>query len=675
MQGFEVDAGGNLWVMTSTYINDETDPLNPVFESSYTLTKTGPDGAELAAIDIDGIPGYDKNQDYIQNFALDGEGNVYIGISGSASKISAFSGETGAHLFTVNEPDYFNELTTLGTGEVAYMTYGASDGKQKLKAVDFAARASVEKTYSGGQGFNDMYTGYGEYDFLYFTTNTLYGYKLASQAAEPVILFFDSGIEADNIRSLATTGDGSFIAEIYDYESGERGVFLLKPNLDPALGAKKVITLGGIYLDRSARSAAIAFNKASADARIAFKDYSEYNTQDDYNVGATRLDIDILGGNAPDIISLSSLSARKYASKGVFTDLYPLLDADEALDRGALFENILKMGEYEGKLTSVITAFSLLTTAGKKSVFGDRGRITAEELIAVADAHPGADIFRRMTMDDWMSYVIRLTLDDFVNWDTGVCSFDSPGFIGALELSKRFPKEIDYNNIDWQTDETEAAESLRNGGTLLTLTNIYGPRALRDARDIFGGDEDVVFVGFPTNGASGAVVSPQGQYAIAESSPNKAEAWSFISELLRNTEESGSSRDAFVMYTNRTQFEKRAAAELIPLAERDFSKGVTMSQAMPGGGSSAWSINSIEELRINSAFTEEQIANYHLTQEEADAVLAVIEGADRAAGADTQKISEIISEEIGAFASGAKSAEETAKVVQSRVQLFVSESK
>jgi hypothetical protein len=679
LQGFEVDASGSLWVMRNTNIIDETDPIATVYESRYTLTKYAPDGAELAVIDIDSIPGYDKNQSYMQNFVLDGDGNVYVNFaySGTESKTAVFSGETGAHMFTTGEQGYINELFTLGTGEAAYIAYGVSDdGRTKLKAIDIAARAAVEKQYSGTLNINNVYSGYGEYDFLFFTSNTLYGYKLASQTAEPVILFLDSGIEIDDVRSLTAADDGSFIISYYSNIGGGGAAFdtlLLKPNLDPAFGDKTVITLGGVYLDTAARAAAIAFNKTSSNARIAFKDYSEYNTRTDYTAGSARLDMDILGGNAPDIISLSNLSARKYASKGVLADLYPLLDEDAQLERGDLFENILKMGEYEGTLTSVITSFQLITAAGKKSIFGDRSHITSEELFAIADANPGADIFRRMAMLDWLSYVTMLALDDFVNWDTGVCAFDSPDFIATLELAKRFPKEIDYNNIDWQTEDADASEALKSGKTLLTPINIYGPRVLRDTREMFSG-EDVVLVGFPTNGTSGAVVTPQGQYAIADASPHKTEAWGFISELLRKTGESGSYDGAFTMFTNKALFENRAATEMTPLPERDFSKGVMITEAMPGGGSSAWVAYSVQDLDRPGTLTDEKIANYHLTQEEVDAVRAVVEGADRVSTPYTQKIFEIISEEIDAFASGAKSAEETAKVIQSRVQLFVSES-
>ncbi|MDR2615686.1 MAG: hypothetical protein LBC28_03810 [Oscillospiraceae bacterium] len=685
LQYLEADAGGNIWVGVYKNVADETDPLNIIYETSYTFAKYAPDGAELISFGAEDIPGYDPNQDFIQDLALDGAGNVYLyAYSGAGSKIAALSGETGAHLFTVTEQGSLNELMRLGSGEVGYLVYDNMTGGRKLKVIDLTTRAAVEKPYAGRTDVNSLYTGYGDYDFLFFASSTLYGCSVEKQSYEPVVLFFDSGINIDYLESIVPLDDGGFIVSFYNYadiDMSKRGVYLLKPNLDPAFGEKKVITLGGLSLDQQMRAAALAFNKTSASTRITFKDYSEYNTPEDYGKGAAQLDLDILGGRAPDIISLTNLSTRKYASKGIFTDLYPLLDADTQLRREDLFENILKMGEYDGKLTSVITSFQLMTTAGKKSIFGDRTVITAEELASIADANPDSQLFRNMTIGSWMSYIMMLTLDDFVDWDTGVCAFNSPEFIKILELAKRFPKEIDYNNIDWQEEQTEAAEALESGKTLLTIQSIYNPRALRDARYMFGGEEDVVFVGFPTTGASGAVVTPQGAYAILEASPYKTEAWGFISELLRKTEESGGFDDSFVMFTNKTIFEKRAAAELTPLLERDFSNGLVITLPSQGGGSMAFGVNSraeleqmIPRLEANGMITEGQLLNYHLTEAEVDAARAVIEGADKAGSNAEAQISNIITEEVEAFAAGAKSAEETAKVIQSRVQLFVSES-
>jgi ABC-type glycerol-3-phosphate transport system substrate-binding protein len=679
LSSFEVDAEGNIWIMYNHSIYDTTDPFNMVSESTDKIEKLAADGTEASSIDVQTIPGYDSNSDYVQDFILDGAGNVYIRMIGNGSnyKVAVFSGETGEYLFTVNETGYLTGIARFASGEIGYFVVDARTGSgQTLKVIDFAAKSSAEKPFTGRASVGDIYSGFGEYDFLYFVSGTLYGYKLEEQTAEPVVLFFDSGIPVDWIQGIATTEDGGIVISAASY-SGRTNVGLelqlLTPNLDPSIGQKKVITLGGVYLDSNARDAAFAFNKASADARITFQDYSEYNTQDDYSRGAAQLDLDILGARAPDIISLTNLSTRKYASKGVFADLYPLMDADETLGREDLFENILRMTEYNGKLTSIIPSFTMITAAGKKSIFGDKTSITPAQLREIADKNPDSKIFDNMNVDDWMSYVTMLTLDDFVNWETGVCSFNTPEFIELLELAKRFPKDnpTDRSAItsyeEYISLQEAAGEALKNGKTLLALQYVYNPGVLRDARNIFGG-EDVTLIGFPTTGSSGTVVMPNGAYAISESSQFKQEAWSFISYLLQKTESAD-----YTLKANKAVFEKWAADEMTPLKDRDYSTPVMIMMTLQGGMTTGISARSYAELERTAMFTAEQLDNYHLSQEEVDAARAVIEGAEKASSYSTNKISEIISEEIGAFISSSKSAEETAAVIQSRVQIFVSE--
>ena len=64
---------------------------------------------------------------------------------------------------------------------------------------------------------------------------------------------------------------------------------------------------------------------------------------------------------------------------------------------------------------------------------------------------------------------------------------------------------------------------------------------------------------------------------------------------------------------------------------------------------------------------------YAMTQEQYDTVNGLIEKTNRIMRYD-QSLMEIISDETGAFFAGEKTAEETAKHIQNRVQLYMAES-
>lgn len=83
--------------------------------------------------------------------------------------------------------------------------------------------------------------------------------------------------------------------------------------VDPStIADKQTITIGGMYMDDSVKTAAVAFNRENKEYRIEIKDYS--NEEDPQ----TKMNADILAGNVPDIICLNSLPTSQYIAKGIF---------------------------------------------------------------------------------------------------------------------------------------------------------------------------------------------------------------------------------------------------------------------------------------------------------------------------------------------------------------------
>ena len=63
---------------------------------------------------------------------------------------------------------------------------------------------------------------------------------------------------------------------------------------------------------------------------------------------------------------------------------------------------------------------------------------------------------------------------------------------------------------------------------------------------------------------------------------------------------------------------------------------------------------------------------YAMTQEQADKLMELIESTDKVANYDSS-IYDIVTEQAAAFFAGQKSAEEVAKLVQSKANIFVNE--
>ncbi|MDR1329656.1 MAG: hypothetical protein LBK23_08660 [Oscillospiraceae bacterium] len=670
LPAFDADADGNLWLVISGSHTNEADPNDPVYENTLNLVKLAPDGTELFNTDLLSKEGGELGGMYLYSMALDAAGNIYL----HSQDIHVFSA-AGEYAFTLKEPSSIRAMTVTNTGEVIYVTTDATGVGYEVKQIDFAARsAGAAVKYNLTNYLYRLFRGTGEYLFYCEGPSGLYGAKLdpaksGAITGEKVIDFINSDISAGDGEWFAPIDGGGFIMTDIEFRSSGMTAKLsrLTENKNATLDGKTVLTLATVS---GADASVMKFNKTSRTIRIIVKDYSEYNTPDDYNAGQARLDLDIVAGRVPDIISVRG-QISKYTTKGVLEDLTPFLESEKhGVSRGDLFENILTLGSKDGKVYQIIPRFTMTTLIGKESVFGERESITAAELADIADARPEAAILSLATSADWLTGVMRTGISDYIDWYTGTCDFTSQEFIDTLEFSKRFPKEMDFNAL---YGDAEAYREYSLGmettysdeRTLLIVGYVYGVRLARDMDIMFG--EKTVMFGYPTAGTSGSVVDSLGGYAISASSSNKDAAWEFICSTIASAGETSAAMFGGIPLDKR-QLEEIIATEMLPLEERDFTNGIDMVR-VSFDGYRGTTLDSPEDIDM----TDPYYKNYALTREEADRVLRAIEGADAVASSDEQ-ISKIIMEEAEAFWAGAKTAEETASVIQSRAALYVSES-
>lgn len=85
--------------------------------------------------------------------------------------------------------------------------------------------------------------------------------------------------------------------------------------------------------------------------------------------------------------------------------------------------------------------------------------------------------------------------------------------------------------------------------------------------------------------------------------------------------------------------------------------------------------NLVESVKLNYGYDSVSFEIYAANQEEVNAVRDIITSAERLNGSANEAVYNIISEEAGAFFAGQKSAEETAKIIQSRIEIYVKENK
>ena len=675
---------GTLWVTeeinTTTFqLPEDFDPENESkwdYPSESTTTQLfrqlDSTGSELSRIEFGNLA-EKVGATYLQSVVLDGEGNLYTlsedydSDSGTSTTKITFLDQNQNIGFSIEEENIWGQLTLLGDGTVGMSSWVEEKG-QVLRIIDKNTKdwgAEYPLPPNGG----NTYTGSAKYIFYYDNGDSLYGYNKEAGEGEKILSWSASDINRDELMFFTFLEDGRVVAMTRRWDSGsgreDIELVVLTETDASVLKDKTVLTYATQYLSYSDRSRIIAFNKKSDKYRIEIRDYSEYNTADDFQAGLTKLNTEIAAGNVPDIIYVSGLPLQQYGSKGLLEDLWPYIEQDPDLGRDAVMENVFKAAEQDGKLYQVFSTFSIQTVVGAAKVVGDRMSWTLDDLKAALATMPeGCTIFGDGdTKDGMLSRVLAQNLDSFVDWSTGSCSFDSDTFISLLEFCNSFPLEYDSSSMDWENYESENTR-IMNGKQMLLSAYIYDlENSLPIYKTTFGGDFS--FVGLPKeDGSVGSSFSLGEGVAMSSTCKDKEGAWSFIREYLLPTAADGEGNVYVYQFsTNKADFEKMVERSM----KKEYQLDENGNQVLDENGQPIevpkWSY----WVDDNTTFEV-----YATTQEQYDQFMALYNAIDSVYSYD-ENIYKIVSEVASGYFNGDKTVQDTAKQIQDRVTLYVNE--
>ena len=674
---------GTLWVTEDVYTTtfelpadfdpNTDDKWNYPSEStnSQILRQLDSTGNELSRIDTSGMQ-EKLGADYINSMVMDPEGYFYttvqtFGETTSENKVVVLDKDQNV-LFTIEEENLWGQLTLLGDGTVG-MSVWSEEGGQVLRTIDKAAKgwgAEYPLPPNGG----NIYTGSQKYIFYYDNGDSLYGFNKETKAGEKILSWSAANINKDELMFFTFLEDGRIVAMTRSW--GMNGndmtmeLAILTETDASVLKDKVTLTYATQYLGYEERNKIIDFNKSSDKYRIEIKDYSEFNTAEDYKAGLTKLNTEIAAGNVPDILNVSGLPIQQYGAKGLLEDLWPYIDNDPDLGRDAIMENVFKAAEQDGKLYQVFSTFSIQTVVGATKVVGDRMSWTLDDLQAALATMPeGCTIFGEGdTKAGMLSYVLAQNMDAFVDWSTGQCSFDSEDFISLLEFCNSFPLEYDWNNVDWEEYEDDNTRVM-NGKQMLLNAYLYDlGDSLQMYEVVFNGDYS--FIGFPQeDGSVGSSFSLGNGIAMSSTCKDKEGAWSFMREYLMpqyaNVDEEYMI-GGYNLSTNKADFEKMVEMAM----KKEYQLDENGNQVLDENG------QPIEVPKYTYGFNDLTVGVYATTQEQYDQFMALYNAIDSISTYD-ENIYNIVNEVAGGYFNGDKTVQDTAKQIQDRVTLYVNE--
>ncbi len=630
VQSMAVNRDGGFTLFGSTY-NEEN--------ISYFLTDVTLDGQVSASKDITEVF-LSEGERYIRDMVGDGLGNLYFSASNDAGGESLIGIDAEGQLKGIlDTSDYIEDVFSSSDGSV-YVSVWSGDGN-KIRKADFDTRAfGSDIVLTGISSMNNLnFVSGGSTGILVNDGVGIYECTIETGSCIKLLDWIDSDIVASDVSQFGVSGDKDFWIFSRRYNQFSSDVSLetitelavLKQTVAGELPRKEIITYGGRYISSDISTAVVNFNKSNDKYRIQIKDYAS----DDYEAMMIQYNNDLTGPDCPDIIDLNQANLDQLISQGILADIYPYMDADESFHREDYLENILTAYEKDGRLYGIMTQYGINALVGSAEKLQGIERWNLDEMLEFAAQYPDSRLLRG-TADTILSLMVTSTPGMFINWETGECYFQGEDFIRILEYAKTYGTEYDH--------EIGTRGGISSGAFLMTNEHINEIDFLQVLEGMHEGK--VKFIGFPVPEGSGIRISPINSMGMSERSDHKEGVWEFFAYLY--AEEPTAGGTGFSRYS-------------LPITKSKLEE-ICQEAVNPDGniGSSSWGY---DDFSVDiTASTQEQVTQFK----------ELIQSAQSLPSYDDE-LNNIIYEETASYFEGQKTAQEVADVIQSRVEIYVSE--
>lgn len=646
------------------YIDDSYD--------SATMTET----YRIAVVDMntgetvtsDDISGLFSSADggwfYVDKIAVDGDGMIYVSAD---EEVVIFNGEF-VKQFSVTSPRWIDSLAISADG-TAYIS-GYFDGGYGICPIDKTAK-SLGTKISPPKSANAYGCLFGDgYDLYFSTDEGLYGYNNTENAeAELVFDFANSDISTNGMEIAAVIDPDCVILYVQDPATYDQTPVIYNRSDDIDMSQIKVLEIAFVNSSWSLAADIVSFNEANDGVRIIARDYSVYSTDEDHEAGTKKLINDMLNGiYNPDLITdyttSSTLITQLYDS-GLYTDLYPLMEADGDIKKDDILGCIKRtFATDDGGLWAISDEVTVSTLLGTREMLGDRTGWTLSEMIDFALSLPeGTQLKYGLSRDAAVYNILGQNgYGMFIDSESNTCDFENEDFTKYLEYIATLPETYEQATASFGNIEYEERYTLYHSGKIALADEwYYGVSDWVGTEAVFN-TSDVVRIGYPTSDgkSSGADVDVS-PYIITSFCEYPDEAWDFIKSMIKPEEtEDLYTYDGLPVLKDR--FMKECEAEYDSLFEVYFSGGMSWGQYNPEYDDLEAEMS---EPGIRKFFTEEDAAEMlRWFDEEAGSPISDVVD---------DEITAIINEEITGYLGGAKTAADCARIIQSRVSLWLSE--
>ncbi|HCJ56516.1 MAG TPA: hypothetical protein DHV55_03385 [Clostridiaceae bacterium] len=357
---------------------------------------------------------------------------------------------------------------------------------------------------------------------------------------------------------------------------------------------------------------------------IPYEEYSE------------RLNTELMVGKGPDIICGFGYYTKDYMDKGLMVNMDEMIKTDEEFHINDYYSSIIDGSRYNDCLYTLPLTYLFDCFVANEKLLEEKG-------IEISDDWTWKDFYKAVTTDKrcyaipqfehdenyGLEDLIKDDADYYIDWKKKIARFDSKEFLAALKLLKSI-------KIKFMHPEADASRRDADNLSKLEEAVLFYPMYIGRYLDL----------NFFSRYSNGKIVlpSPKGEYSdaktfksfnasINDGSKNKEEAWKFVKYLLSEEIQFYISENDFVI--NKKADERRISEYLAKMKE---------TNRLEESNAYVENLNIIRSnLNNNSSFVPQD------------------------------ELFNTIWEEIKVYLSGSRSAEETAKTIQNKVELYLNE--
>ena len=359
----------------------------------------------------------------------------------------------------------------------------------------------------------------------------------------------------------------------------------------------------------------------------------------------TRVIADIMSGGGPDIFLIESEDARNLYENGALLDLTEYLDPEL---REKILPSALERGVIAGKMIGVDPMISGGVMLVSNAVWeGDSW--TIEDVLRLADERNPQYLFGGLDLGNTMItnspggllfrfFSIFPEKSPFLDLEAGTCDFENETFIRLLEICKEYGERP-------TPDEDLLYEMLKTGECLCTIVRVDHMQSFTQAMKPL--EKSCHFVGYPGQEGYGYAASSE-FVAVNANSKNKEAALEFLWDMfsLESQQKIG---------FNGSSVREDVVRESVVLKDLGYESDPSYYYDMGDG-----SHMPLEVKEDGSSFMEEYVT-----------ALKGLEGQD----SRSEAVVDIVKSEAEAYFAGDRPAEEIARIIQNRVQLYLDENR